>query len=103
MSFDLIAKNLLKPNGQNPELGSKEDFLKKLADAGFSDDEILQCIRQEYDATNDTADRKQLLDMVIKIRGLYINKNEERSAPVININIKGNNDRVARMLCPQAV
>lgn len=102
MNFDIIAKDLLKPapklnNGNNPL--EKANALLELAENGFGRAEIFSEIRQLYDSTEDDSIKKQLLDMVVKVHGLYKDE-DKKETPKIIFNIVGASNRVKDMLSP---
>lgn len=105
MVFDSIAKDLLKAKAGNPA-NEKNDAalaragaLVELAAAGFSRSEIFCEIRELYDSCEDSAIKRQLLDMVVKVHGLY-KDDEKREAPTFIFNITGDKDKLNQMLCP---
>lgn len=101
MTFDSLAKDLLRERALTPQKGSLEraGALIELAAAGFSRPEIFSEIRDLYDNCDDPAIKRQLLDMVVKVHGLY-KEDEKREAPVFIFNIAGDKEKINTMLCP---
>lgn len=102
MTFDLVAKNLIQNQTKSPS-GPTDRLavLDTLTKAGFSPSDIFDELRHLYDTAEDDTTKRQVLDMMLKVHGLYANKEQDKVVPVININIKGDNDKIFRMLCPQ--
>ena|SRR5689334_16041252 len=107
--FESIAKDLLRkstdsdksnnsPSNSNSKL-ERASALMELAAAGFSRSEIFYEIRSLYDECEDHAVKRQLLDMVLKVQGLYKDE-EKREAPTFILNVIGDKDRIESMLCP---
>ena len=110
MNFDQIAKDLLKPSPQEKKLGNngssgalaRANALAELTDAGFGRAEIFNELRMLYDGAEDDSIKKQILDIVIKMHGLY-KEDEARNVPTIVFNINGSKERINSMLCPPSV
>lgn len=102
MNFDLIAKDLLKQKAvsSSPEPLDRANVLAELAEAGFGRKEIFSELRYLYDNAEDDTLKKQLLDIVIKVQGLY-KEDDKRESPTIIFNIIGKADKLNNMLCPQ--
>lgn len=112
MNFDLIANNLLKKDlsrrgrardkeADNNREDGKTDVLEELREAGFSTREIFQEIRSLYDNAEDDTTKKQLLDMVSKMHGLFA-QTETKRVPNIILNVVGDKEKLAKMLCPSS-
>lgn len=101
MNFDLIAKDLLsqKPLSKGTNPVARANALVELNDAGFGRKEIFSELRQLYDDAEDDIIKKQILDIVIKVHGLY-KDDDKKETPNITFNIVGKVNRVADMLCP---
>lgn len=102
MIFDSIAKDLIKGNSSTGKLASsleRAGALVELAAAGFSRPEIFKEIRDLYDDCDDPAIKRQLLDMVVKVHGLY-KDDEKKEAPTFIFNITGDPVKLNQMLCP---
>lgn len=93
MSFDLIAKSLLK--GNESAASAKLDALSA---AGFSQEEILYELKALYDNTDDDAIKRQILELTIKMRGMLSVNSVEM--PTFNLVIHGDSNRVKDLLCP---
>lgn len=104
MSFSLIAQSLLKNKDIDPDskLTEKSDILSALTEAGFSPKEIFREMRNIFDTTEDDATKKQMLEMAVKVHGLYSNTEEHKELPKIIFNIVGDKDKLNKMLCPPA-
>jgi len=109
MNFDQIAKDLLRPPNQPAKKAevkggtlARANALAELADAGFGRAEIFNELRLLYDGAEDDSLKKQILDIVIKMHGLY-KEDESRNVPTIVFNINGNRERVNSMLCPPSL
>lgn len=102
MTFDTHAKELLRTKG-SPQSGEKTlekaNALFELANAGFSLQETFQEIRSLYDNCEDDAIRRQLLDMIVKMHGVY-KEAESKQAPTFIFNVHGDKNKIDQMLCP---
>jgi hypothetical protein len=78
-----------------------DDTLTKLTSAGFGSDELFTKMSDIYETAEDDSIKRQILDMAIKMHGLYANKDDNKVVPKFNLNIiseQGN--RIYEMLCP---
>lgn len=107
MVFENLAKDLLnKPTresgaGQNESALAKADNLLTLANNGFALEHILRDLRDLYDNTEEDSVKRQILDMMLKVYGMYQDKDRKES-PQIIFNVKADPNKMNRMLCPLA-
>lgn len=79
----------------------KDPKLRDLQAAGFSRIELLREYRELLDTTGEDGVKRQILDAIAKIHGLMTpDETLSRPLPIIQINVVGDNTRVAAMLCP---
>ena len=111
MNFDLIAKDLIhSATIQQIVAGKKNSDLEKLnlidelARAGFDRQNIFRDLRELYENTREDSIKTRIMDMMVKIHGLYQTEETPKPAPTIQINIiNGDNTRLANMLCPEII
>jgi hypothetical protein len=106
MNFDLLAKNLLRsPTNESyssPKGGKtleRAGALVELAESGFGRKEVFEELRFLYDGAEDDILKKQLLEMVVKIHGLY-KDDERKESPIITFTVIGDPIRFQNMLAP---
>jgi len=109
MTFDTIAKDLLRKQKVPDNLTGNEpkstieraNALVELAEAGFSRKDIFDKLSELYDdfSDEDKAVKKAILDMVIKVHGLY-KDDEKKEAPTFIFNINADPSKINKMLCP---
>jgi len=104
MTFDLIAKSLLKTPAAPTQLDGPDKgrttILKELAAAGFSREDLFNEYRSVYDTCDDDGVKRQILDAMSKIHGLFKEENIKPDLPQIIINVQGDSSKVNMMLCP---
>ena len=110
MNFDIIAKDLLKQkaaprpinaanSGNGGAVLEKANVLVELANSSFSIADTIAELRQLYDTTSEDSIKKQILDMIVKVHGLY-SPEEKKEVPTIVFNLTGDPVRFGQMLCP---
>lgn len=104
MTFDPIAKTLLnKAKAASGTLDAsgvlgKANVLLELTDVGFSVKDVCAELRQLYDTSEEDNTRKQILDMIIKLHGLY--GDDKKEAPKITFNVQCDPTKFNSMVCP---
>jgi hypothetical protein len=102
--FSKVAQTLISRTNPVIAKSNREagDHLVALDNAGFSVPELFQEYRTLYDACEDEEKmiKKQILDTIVKVRGLMTPDEAARAVPSFNITIVGNDSKVAMMLCP---
>lgn len=103
MNFNTIANSLLKhqvsTKGDDKDSKSNGTIIEDLREAGFSPREIFQEMRSIFDTTEDDTTKKQMLEMAVKMHGLYTQE-ETKRIPNIILNVVGDKTKLNEMLCP---
>lgn len=111
MGFEHVAKDLLKKSGaiqvipvSKDKIRDKIKLAEALAKAGFSVEETCHELRTLYDECDESEKgiKRQILETIAKMNGMLTPDPVEtgRMAPVINLQVNGDNVRVNAMLCP---
>lgn len=92
---------VIRPISTVPEVG-EADHLQVMNDAGFSVGEIFRDYRELLNECTDEDKtlKKQILDTMVKVRGLMTPDESVRATPIFQIVVQGDNTRVNTMLCP---
>lgn len=101
MDLGKIAAELVNPRQKTAgDKLERANVLFSLAKNGFSIEEICTELRDLYDdSETDATLKKQILDMIIKVHGLYTQE-EKKETPRIVFNIVAKENRLNEMLCP---
>lgn len=99
MAFEHLAKDLLKATAA-PTKGLKPNLAAELETAGFSRQQLFYAYRDLYDMAEEESTKRQILDSMAKIHGLMTPEEASKVAPVINLQVNGDNVRINAMLCP---
>lgn len=110
MTFDNAAKNLLRSAQAKPtnirethkgeSLTGRARTLYELALNDFAPEDICRELRALYDEAEEVSEKKQILELVIKVQGM-MQESKEKEVPQIVFNICGRPDRIDSMLCPE--